>query len=143
MAQDTVSQTQQNKQEPKHNLKYCTFMFEILDNDWCTPTTAIVYFFMLNRYQHFKKLGKDYYETQKDIVLGTRASEKTVKTCIKVLKDRGYLTVSKHKSSNQQYANNTYVVLDKFNLFSNNSELAKKAKIYDSRTDEDLDNLPF
>lgn len=146
MTQESVSQTQQSKQEPKHNLKYYSFMSDILRTDWRTPSTAIVYFFMLNRYNFFKRIGKTYFETQKDIEQGSAIPERTVNKAIKALEANGYLSITKSKSKSQQFSNNVYVVFDKFCLYSDNPELySKPVKLVNKTVVQDLDQIeePF
>jgi len=98
------------------DLSYVRFPIKMLDLDWVSNADAVIYAFMLNRFTFFKGIGKGYFENIKDIALGSRQDESTVKRTLKKLSEHGYIQINKVKV--MVGVSNNYVVLDVHSVLS-------------------------
>lgn len=117
---------------------------------WLTPRKAFdiqgftnadveVYSYMLNRFMFFSNKNMLYYENQDVIATNSSQSESSVKRAIKKLEQEKLLEVKKKKVGNA--VSNTYVLVDRFNLYS--KKLITKNKQKESWLDEEDTGLPF
>ena len=109
---------QKQKHVPKVWISY-----EFLDDPDFSNSHLLVYAYLLNRYNFFKSIRKQFFENISDISAATRQSQATVKRVIKDLQEKGYLHVGKVKT--QVGHSNNYTVVDKHGI-SNNSQAVKQ-----------------
>lgn len=128
----------------QNSLKYVRLPLEMLSEPWVANADIIVYAYMLNRFNFFKGLQKNYYENIKDIAEGVKQDETTVKRAIKKLKEHSYLTVSKVKVG--LGVSNSYDVVDVHLVLdvkpANTATDKPKVNLKKLKEDED-DNLPW
>lgn len=98
--------------------------FDFLDDPDFSNSHLLIYGYLLNRYNFFKSLRKQFFENISDISAATRQSPATVKRIIKDLQEKGYLQVGKVKTLTGH--SNNYVVIDKHSM-SNTSQTTKVA----------------
>lgn len=98
--------------------------FDFLDDPDFSNSHLLVYGYLLNRYNFFKSIRKQFFENISDISAATRQSPATVKRVIKDLQEKGYLQVGKVKTLTGH--SNNYVVIDKHRM-SNTSQTTKVA----------------
>lgn len=121
-----------------------------LPDYWLTPRKAFdiegftnadveVYAYMLNRFVFFSNKGMLYFENQEVIAINSSQSESSVKRAIKKLEQEGLLEIKKKKLGSA--VSNTYVVVDRFNLYSKKSGSKQKKAV--SWLDEEETLLPF
>ncbi len=94
-----------------------TFEAQIMQNDWCTPATAVVYSYMLSRFTWFKTNKLEYFDSQEQIAAATAISASTVKRSIQILCENKYLDSIAVKHG--RFLNNKYVVIDVHGTYSN------------------------
>lgn len=142
-----MTNDQNHQQAEKKYLRRYTFAADILgDHKDCSYSTAIIYSYMLCRYNWFKSMGKQFFESTTEIADNCHSKDATVRLAIQWLKKEGYLDVGKKKG--MLHNNNTYIVHDKFGLYKNfetNIKESPKPKAQASHYvnwDEDED-LPF
>lgn len=116
----------QNHQQPeKKYLDSYTFAAVMLrKHPDCSYSTAIIYSYMLCRYNWFNSMGKQFFESTTEIADSCSSKDATVRLAIKWLKKEGYLDVGKKKG--MMHNNNTYIVHDKFSLYKNFETNIKK-----------------
>jgi len=128
----------------QNSLKYVRLPLEMLSEPWVANADIIVYAYMLNRFNFFKGLQKNYYENIKDIAECVKQDETTVKRAIKKLKEHSYLTVSKVKVG--LGVSNSYDVVDVHLVLdvkpANTATDKPKVNLKKLKEDED-DNLPW
>lgn len=96
--------------------------FEFLDDPDFSNSHLLVYGYLLNRYNFFKSIRKQFFENISDIAAATRQSPATVKRVIKDLQDKEYLSIGKVKTITGH--SNNYVVIDKHGM-SNAGQASK------------------
>lgn len=97
------------------NFTYTTSVFKEFPD--CSYTTAIVYSYMLHKYQ----MNPEYVESQESISIQSRCSIARTKIAIKWLKDQNLIAISKAKNS--KFNENQYVVHDRYGLYSERSNI--------------------
>ena len=122
-----------NKQAEQTALKYIRLPLEMLDLEWATSADVVIYAFMLNRFNFFRKIGKDYFENIEDIAIGSRQSVATVKRTVKKLNDNHFIQITKVKS--KIGFSNSYIVNDIFNTIEPVAKPKKKVKFSDELED--------
>lgn len=99
-------------------LQSIRFVFGIMDefND-CTYCCALVYSYLLCKYQWFSSKGQDFFESQATIAESCRSKQSSVKLAIKFLTERNVVKVLKGKGYGNN--NNVYVVEDRYKIYNN------------------------
>lgn len=125
-----------------------------------TGNVKIVYQYMQDRYQFFKRSGKDFFDNQKEIAEACGVSDRTVIQIIQTLCEAG-LVEKRQKSIKGAWHSNAYVVHDVFDttMFQTGAKVdkgllanrkvggkaaqpPKPAKIINN-LGEDLEDCPF
>lgn len=120
-----MTHVNQNQTEDKKYLTRVTYSFEITrDYKDCKVTTALVYSYMLCRYEFFKSKNQQFFESTAEMADSINISESTVRLAIDWLKANDFVDVSKKKG--MKHFNNCYVVHDKYNLYSDFQTNLKK-----------------
>jgi hypothetical protein len=101
----------------EQKLKNWTFESRIMQNEWCTPATAVIYSFMLNRYFWFKGKKLDYFESMEEIAEATHISIITVKRSIALLEDKEFLFATKIRTG--RFYSNKYYIKDVYGTYAN------------------------
>lgn len=128
----------QNKQQQK--LSTIKFVFGIMDEyEDCTYCHALVYSYLLCKYNWFKKQNSTFFESQERIAESCRSKYGSVRVSVKWLESKGLLEITKSHSG--QHNRNVYVVHDRYNAYKDNT--AKENKNCNSFIDEDDESLPF
>ena len=96
----------------------------------CTITTAWIYSYMLCKYQWFKSLNQEYFESQSEISTSARVSQFSVKQAVKYLREKGFLEVSKRQGA--VHFINQYVVKDVYGVYN---KIGKKVNTSTASTD--------
>ena len=112
-------------------LRYFAVSKELAQKKWSNSSVVLVYGLMLNRYNFFirnkKKDQKNiYFESQKNIAEQLGMSERTVTSCISLLKEHGYITYELIRQGNS--FKNSYIVNDVHKLANNSEEIAVKSR---------------
>jgi hypothetical protein len=119
-----------------------TLSYGLMDEYDATLHTATVYSYLLCKYTWFKSQDKEYFESQPEIVRGSRVSLSAVKVAVKFLLDKGLVQIKKRKALN--FCLNVYTVVDKYKVYDN---LPSKTQNKPTRkfidTQEELDSCPF
>ena len=130
--------TQNETSKTLEDLAYIRFPIKMLSQEWASNADVVIYAFMLNRFIFFKNIGKGYFENIKDIALGSRQDESTVKRTIKKLSEHGYILINKVKVG--VGVSNNYTVMDVHSVLD--APETKEGKVI--RVVEDTgDNLPW
>lgn len=130
--------TQNETSKTLEDLTYIRFPIKMLSQEWASNADVVIYAFMLNRFTFFKNIGKGYFENIKDIALGSRQDESTVKRAIKKLSEHGYISINKVKVG--VGVSNNYMVMDVHSVLD--APEVKERKVI--RAVEDTgDNLPW
>lgn len=138
-------ESKQNNQtnEPKQKLlKRITLSYGLIDEYNASLNTAAVYSYMLCKYMWFKSKDKEFFESQPEIVKGSRVSLTVLKASIKFLVEKGLITIKKRKAQN--FTLNVYTVVDRYGIYEwiRKSKKAKnQTKIEDFH--EEFDSCPF
>ncbi len=114
--------------------------------DDCTYSHSIVYSYMLCKYQWFKSLGKNYFESQQEIADSCRSTLPTVKLSIKWLVGKGLVQKSSQKGV--KHNNNLYVIDDVFGIYKKKEKFQLTTSYNDNvppweRDFTTEDKLPF
>jgi len=132
-----TNQTNQTKQKL---LPKITLIYALMDEyPEVTLTTATVYSYLLCKYTWFNSQKKEYFESQPEIVRGSRVSLSAVKVAVKFLEQNGLVKVMKRKTL--AFNKNLYSVFDKYKIYDKiKPKVATKAR--QSYT-EDFESAPF
>lgn len=79
-----------------------------------TPTSKMLYRWMMDRYQHFNRLGKKFFDNQDTIAEAIGVTPRTVLNLIKDMSDFGLLSKSATKTVGAAHSN-AYIMFDIFN----------------------------
>jgi len=124
-----MTQENQTQTDDKKYLTHASYSFEITrEYKDCKVTTALVYSYMLCRYEFFKSKNQRFFESTAEMADSINISESTVRLAIDWLKANGFVEVSKKKG--MKHFNNCYVVQDKYNLYTNFQTNLKKKETH-------------
>lgn len=111
-------ESNQTRGKDKKFLKHFTYAADlVLEYDDCKHNTAIVYSYMLCRYEFFKSKNQGFFESTAEIADSLRMAESTVRLAIDWLKKNELIFVDKKRGI--KHFNNIYTVVDKFKLYTN------------------------
>lgn len=135
--------TNQTNPPKQKLLPKITLSYGLMDEYDATLHTATVYSYLLCKYTWFKSQGKEYFESQPEIVRGSRVSLSAVKVAVKFLIDKGLVTVKKRKTL--AFNKNVYTVVDKYKIYDKLPvKPVKKTPSKQSRYEDDsFDAPPF
>lgn len=134
-----TNQSSENKQKLLHKI---TLSYGVMDEYEASLHTATVYSYLLCKYNWFKSKDKEYFESQPEIVRGSRVSLSAVKSAVKFLVDKGLVQIKKRKTLN--FCLNVYTVVDKYKVYDKlPSKTQKKPIKRFTDTPEELDSCPF
>lgn len=141
MALQNNQTIQTNESKPKL-LNRITLSYGLIDEYNASLNTAVVYSYMLCKYMWFKSKDKEFFESQPEIVKGSRVSLTVLKASIKFLVEKGLITIKKRKAQN--FTLNVYTVVDRYGIYEWLKK-SKKIKNYTKIEDfqEEFDSCPF
>lgn len=93
----------------------------ILKDKSFSSNEKLVYTLMLSKYFFFTKKGGTYFESMQSIADELGLTRQTVGTCVKKLESKA-LVESKKKANPNGYTGYEYSVVDRFNVFSEQSK---------------------
>lgn len=132
---------QTNESKPKL-LNRITLSYGLIDEYNASLNTAVVYSYMLCKYMWFKSKDKEFFESQPEIVKGSRVSLTVLKAAIKYLVEIKLITIKKRKAQN--FTLNVYTVVDRYGIYDwvkTDKKAKKHTKIEDFQ--EEVDSCPF
>lgn len=115
-----------------------TFESRIMKNEWATTNIAVIFSYMLARFNFHNKEGRRYFESFEFIAKATGVCVRTAKAAIKVLLANEHLTIDKKKTPNSYV--NIYKVKDVYNTWGVKSQKAKSTAKASSISHQEISN---
>lgn len=111
-----------------------TFESRVLTRKWATTNIAVIFSYLLARFNFHHKNGRELFESYEVIAKATGVSVRTAKKAVKTLLDNSHLTISKRKTLhgyvNVYFVNDIYRTWDVKKQNSNSSNSTQTASGY-------------